>query len=113
MIRRPHPSRPMRRLAVALLLAAAGAWPALPARAESTGAVWGADPRGGSGTPAGGWPRRRAWRSEVGASLLYRPGLPSPDAYFRLDYAHPLGAHGDAARWSFGYARALDLLRLF
>ena len=79
----------------------------------ATGAVWGADPRGGPGTPAGGWPRRRAWRSEVGGSLLYRPGLPSPDAYFRLDYAHPLGAHGDAARWSFGYARALDLLRLF
>jgi hypothetical protein len=79
----------------------------------ATGAVWGADPFGGPGSPAAGWPEKPAWLSEVGASLLYRPGIPDDDGYFRLNYAHPLGPGDREGRWSVSYSRALDLLRGF
>jgi hypothetical protein len=79
----------------------------------ATGAVWGADPFGGPGTPATDWPEKSAWLSEAGASLLYRPGIPEDDGYFRLNYAHPLGNGAREARWSVTYSRALDLLRPF
>jgi hypothetical protein len=79
----------------------------------ATGAVWGADPFGGPGTPGGGWPERNAWRSEAGVSLLYRPGVPDQDAYLRVNLAWPVGPHGGAGRWSVSYSRALDLLRAF
>jgi len=79
----------------------------------ATGAVWGADPFRGPGTPDGGWPDRSAWRGEVGVSLLYRPGMPDEDAYLRVSRAWPVGPHGGGARWSVSYTRALDLLRAF
>ena len=77
----------------------------------ATGAVWGADPFGGPGTPTGGWPERSAWMSEVGLSLLYRPGMPDEDAYLRVNLAWPVGLHDGRARWSVSYSRALDMLR--
>jgi hypothetical protein len=79
----------------------------------ATGAVWGVDPFGGPGTAEGGWPDRSAWRSEVGVSLLYRPGLPDENAYLRMNLAWPVGPHGNRARWSVSYSRALDMLRAF
>ena len=79
----------------------------------ATGAVWGADPFGGPGTPVGGWPERSAWMSEAGLSLLYRPGMPDENAYLRVNLAWPVGLHGGRARWSVSYSRALDLLRAF
>jgi hypothetical protein len=79
----------------------------------ATAAVWGLDPFGGAGTPSAGWPKKNAWLSEAGASLLYRPGLAADGAYFRLNVAHPLGAGAGESRWSLTYSRALDLLRPF
>jgi hypothetical protein len=79
----------------------------------ATGAVWGADPFGGPGSAPGAWPERSAWRSEAGVSLLYRPGIPDPDAYLRLNLAWPVGLHDDRPRWSMSYSRALDLLNPF
>lgn len=79
----------------------------------ASGAVWGADPFGGPGTPTADWPGKSAWLSEAGASLLYRPGVPEDDGYFRLNYAHPLGNGAREARWSITYSRALDLQRPF
>ena len=79
----------------------------------ATGAVWGVDPFGGPGTPNEGWPDRSAWMSEVGLSLLYRPGMPDENAYLRVNLAWPVGLHGGRARWSVSYSRALDLLRAF
>jgi hypothetical protein len=79
----------------------------------ASGAVWGADPFGGPGSPSASWPDKNAWLSEAGGSLLYRPGIPDDDGYFRLNYAHPIGANAGEARWSFSYSRALDLLRPF
>ena len=79
----------------------------------ATGAVWGADPYGGPGTPGADWPGRNAWFSEAGASLLYHPGVPDEDAYVRLNYAWPLGAGGREGRWSISYSRPLDLLNPF
>jgi len=77
------------------------------------GAVWGADPLGGPGSPDGGWPERNAWISEAGASLLYRPGIPDDEGYLRVNVAWPLGPKGHEPRWTFSYSRALDLLRPF
>ncbi len=79
----------------------------------ATGTVWGADPFGGPGTPNGAWPERKAWVSEAGVSLLYRPGMPDEDAYLRVNLAWPIGPHGGERRWSVSYSRALDLLRPF
>jgi len=79
----------------------------------ASGAVWGADPYGGPGSAAGDWPQRQAWLSEAGVSLLYRPGVPDDDGYFRLNYAFPLGGDSRDGRWSVSYSRALDLLRPF
>ncbi len=79
----------------------------------ATGAVWGIDSFSGPGRPGGGWPERRAWTSEAGVSLLYRPGMPDEDAYLRVNLAWPVGPHGGGARWSVSYSRALDLLRAF
>jgi hypothetical protein len=79
----------------------------------ASGAVWGVDPFGGPGSPSASWPDKNAWLSEAGASLLYRPGIPYDDGYFRLNYAHPIGANAGKARWSLSYSRALDLLKPF
>jgi hypothetical protein len=79
----------------------------------ATGAAWGADPFGGPGSRASGWPERNAWLSEAGLSLLYHPGVPDEDGYFRANYAWPLGPDGREARWTISYSRALDLLRPF
>ena len=78
-----------------------------------TAAVWGPDPYGGPGTPSTGWPARNLWRSEAGASLLYRPGLGNDGAYLRLDYPRPLGSAAGESRWSLSWSRALNLLRPF
>lgn len=79
----------------------------------ATGTVWGTDPFGGPGTPNGAWPERQAWMSEAGVSLLYRPGIPDENAYFRLNLAWPVGPYAGKPRWSVSYSRAMDLLRPF
>lgn len=76
-----------------------------------TGAVWGPDPFGGPGSRGGLWPDRGAWRSEVGVSLLYRPGLPDPSQFLRFDYARAVGP-GDADRFSISFSTPLDIVRL-
>lgn len=77
-----------------------------------SGAVWGGDPFGGPARPGRAWPERQAWISEVGASLLYRPGLPEPRGFMRLDYAHGVGGNTET-KISLHYTVPLDLLRAF
>lgn len=87
--------------------------PAVPVQAGlfvATGAVWGRDPYGGPGAPGGDWPGPEAWLSEVGASLLCRPGLPEPEGFVRLDVAWPLGRGERDRRFAISYTRALDVL---
>ncbi|HEY3216380.1 MAG TPA: BamA/TamA family outer membrane protein [Candidatus Eisenbacteria bacterium] len=74
------------------------------------GAVWGRDPFGNAGRPGGNWPPRDAWLSEVGLSLLYRPGIPEPAGYLRIDYGWPLGPDGRSGRLAVAFGRILDLL---
>jgi hypothetical protein len=77
-----------------------------------TGARWGYDPASGRAALTRlDWPRRREWLSEAGVSVMYRPGLPHPDSFVRLDYAVPLGAGARAAKYYFSYATALNFLR--
>jgi hypothetical protein len=74
-------------------------------------AVWGRDPFGGPGSAENGWPDRGAWRSEVGVSLLYRPGLPDPSQFLRIDYARAVGP-GDAHKLAIYFSAPLDIVRL-
>jgi len=74
-------------------------------------ALWGFDPA--SGRPRldpHDWMGRQAWLSEAGVSLLYRPGLPSPDSFVRIDWATPIGPDGRIPRFYLSYARALGFL---
>lgn len=79
------------------------------------GAVWGRDPYGLRHEVDEDrlWPRdHAAWRSEVGVSLLYRPGVPEPNASLRFSYAWPVGPiREEGGRLSFTYARPMDLIR--
>jgi hypothetical protein len=77
------------------------------------GAVWGEDPYGGPTVAGTDWPEDREWYPEAGLSLLYRPGLPEPNAYLRLSYAVGLGPREHDGRWSIQYTRPLDLVHPF
>jgi hypothetical protein len=79
----------------------------------ASGAAWGHDPYGGPDRPGGDWPNPAEWRSEVGMSLLYQPGLPEPTDFLRLSIAWPVGAHSGGNRVSVAFGRAMDLLRPF
>jgi hypothetical protein len=76
-----------------------------------TGARWGYDPASGAArlTPRD-WPGSEQWMSEAGVSVLYRPGLPDPSTFIRVDYAWPLGPNGREAKWFVTYKRTLHLL---
>jgi hypothetical protein len=75
------------------------------------GVVWGVDPYGGPAVPHDRWPERDAWAAEFGASLLYRPGLPDPGGYVRLDYAFPIEGADGSRRLAVYYSQPIDLLR--
>jgi hypothetical protein len=76
----------------------------------ATGAVWGPSPFGDPPISGGEWPEPQAWLSEIGASLLYRPGLPEPRGFVRLDYARGVGPNPES-RITVHYSVPLDLLR--
>jgi hypothetical protein len=73
----------------------------------ATGAVWGRDPFTGAVARGGDWPDATDWRPEVGVSLLYQPGFPTPDALLRADYAWRVGPHGSGPSLSLSYTHAL------
>lgn len=56
------------------------------------------------------WPGSEQWLSEAGVSLMYRPGLPDPDTFMRLDVAWPLGPGGRELAIQMMYKRTLHLL---
>ncbi len=76
----------------------------------AVGSVWGTQPFTGEDLGGGTWPDRRDWRSEVGAALLYRPGLPDPWGFFRADVAWPVGNHSGPRRLTLSYVQVLHLL---
>src|SRR6185369_13025889 len=76
----------------------------------ASGAVWGLDPFGGPAMEEGSWPERETWLSEAGASLLYRPGLPEPRGFLRLDVARGVGNNHEN-KITLHYSVPLDLLR--
>jgi hypothetical protein len=75
------------------------------------GAVWGEDPFGGAVRPGTYWPDQRAWLSEVGASLLLRPGIPDPAGFIHFDYGWSVGPNHRPAAFSLYYARPLFLVK--
>jgi hypothetical protein len=93
-----------------LRLPNSGALPLRGALFAATSAVWGRDPFTGVVVRGTDWPDRRDWRSEVGASLLFRSVLFSPEASLRCSCAWPVGPGGGGPRWSVSVSRPLDLL---
>jgi hypothetical protein len=75
------------------------------------GAAWGADPYGGPGTAETAWPRQSDWKGEAGVSVLYRPGLPDPSMYLRLNWAWPIGPWGGEQAFLISFNRGIDLLK--
>jgi hypothetical protein len=80
------------------------------AATAAVGSVWGRDPFDGADLGGDAWPGQAAWRSEVGLALLYRPGLPDPFRYVRVDVTWPVGAHGGPGSLTASYTRLLNLL---
>ncbi|MEO5987932.1 MAG: hypothetical protein ABIU54_11120 [Candidatus Eisenbacteria bacterium] len=76
-----------------------------------SGAVWGGEAfSGGPGTRRD-FPRADEWLSEAGVSVLYRPGVPDPEIYLRIDYVMPLGPDsGREAGIAVSFQRTLNLL---
>ncbi len=74
-----------------------------------SGAAWGQDPFGGPSRGGDALPDASAWLSEVGVSLFYRPGLPEPRAFVRLDYARGVG-NNPAHHVVLYYSTPLDLI---
>lgn len=74
-----------------------------------SGAVWGDSPYGGPSVGGDALPEANAWLSEVGVSLLYRPGIPEPRGFLRLDYARGVGNNIES-KVTVHYSVPLDLL---
>lgn len=74
------------------------------------GTVWGANPYGGPPVTGDEFPEREAWLSEVGVSLMYRPGLPEPRGFLRVDYAYGVGTNPEN-KLTVHYSVPLDMLR--
>jgi hypothetical protein len=88
--------------------------PAFPLQAgafATTAARWGYDPLTSVArvTPRD-WPGSEQWMSEAGVSLMYRPGLPDPETFFRVDYAWPLGPDDREPKLYVSWKRTLHVL---
>lgn len=88
------------------------AWLPLQASAfTASGAMWGHDATGLTPTPTRrDGPRPAEWRSEVGAGLSWRPGVPRPDTYVRLEAAWPIGPDARGVSYTLALQRLQDLL---
>ncbi len=87
-------------------------WLPLQASAfAASGAAWGHDAAGVTPerTRRDG-PRASEWRSEVGAGLSWRPGVPRPDTYLRLEAAWPIGRDERGLSYTLGFQGLQDLL---
>lgn len=75
------------------------------------GACWGYDPVTGLAQPAdANWPEARQWQPEVGASVLYRPGIPDPDQFVRFSWAVPVGPGSREVRAGLSIGTSLSSL---
>ena len=79
----------------------------------ATGSVWGTDPYGGPARAGNDWPDRDTFISDTGFTILYRPGLPDPWSYLRINWGWRLGPGGGKYLVSVGYSHAVDLVRVF
>jgi len=76
-----------------------------------SGAVWGGEAFSGGPATRRDFPRASEWLSETGVSLMYRPGLPDPELYVRIDYVLPLGPESEReAGFVLSFQRTLNLL---
>ena len=54
-----------------------------------------------------------SWRSEVGLSLMYQPGIPDPTMFMRFNAAFALGPWSHAPHYTVSLSRGLDLVHRF
>jgi len=78
----------------------------------ATGSVWGTDPYGGPARPGNDWPDPETFRSDAGFTILYRPGIPDPFSYLRINWGWPIGPHHGGYLVSVGYSRGVDLVHM-
>ncbi len=75
------------------------------------GACWGYDPVTGlARLTDANFPESREWQPEVGASLLFRPGIPDPDQYIRFTWALPVGPGDRGMRAALSIGTSLSSL---
>lgn len=88
------------------------AWLPLQASAfTASGALWGHDATGRTPTPTRrDGPRATEWRSEAGVGLSWRPGVPRPDTYVRLEASWPIGPDARGVAYTIALQRLQDLL---
>lgn len=88
------------------------AWLPLQASAfAATGAAWGHDATGVTPTPTRReGPSSSDWQSEIGTGLSWRPGVPRPDTYLRLEVAWPIGPDTRGVAYTLGLQGLQDLL---
>jgi hypothetical protein len=87
-------------------------WLPLQASAfAASGAAWGHDAIGVTPerTRRDG-PDATDWRSEAGAGLSWRPGVPRPDTYLRFEVAWPIGHDARQVSYTLGLQGLQDLL---
>ncbi|MCE9626840.1 MAG: outer membrane protein assembly factor [Candidatus Eisenbacteria bacterium] len=90
------------------------AW--LPLQASvfaASGALWGTSGTGHTALETRrDLPRASEWRSEAGAGLAWRPGIPNPQTLIRFEYAWPIGPDAREPKFTFAIQRYLDLVPL-
>ncbi len=80
----------------------------------NVGAVWGIDPVTGLAAASDrAWPDSGDWKSEAGIMMLWRIGVPDPDAAVRFDYAVPVGPEDERVpSFTISFQKSLGMLRV-
>ena len=78
----------------------------------AAGGAFGDDPFTGQRLAGRSWPALHDWKSEAGIGFLYRPGLPDPRLYYRIDLAHALGPGEPGWRALFSVSTTFNLVRV-
>ncbi len=78
----------------------------------AAGGVFGTEPFTGQPFAGTSWPALHDWKSEAGIGLLYRPGLPDPRMFYRVDLTHALGPGESGWKTLFSVSTTFNLVRV-
>jgi hypothetical protein len=78
----------------------------------AAGGAFGTEPFTGAAYAGHDWPALHDWKSEAGIGLLYRPGLPDPRMFYRVDFTHALGPGEPGWSALFSVSTTFHLVRI-